>query len=109
MFYQGLVKTDRKVPEYERFAREEYLPFLHEHFATNAIHYGQEPEAVHGSINVPIHMSSTYAQKDIGVLYSEYDYCRVGVITTLILESYPSSLRKGYDFPGVWKIRYCFR
>lgn len=80
MIYQGLVKQEKKKIEYQVFPREEYLPFIHPKFATKAIHDGQEPEHVHGSINVPIHMSSTFAQKDIGKLYSEFDYCRCGVI-----------------------------
>lgn len=30
-------------------------------FGTRAIHAGQPPEAVYGSVNVPIHATSTYA------------------------------------------------
>lgn len=33
-------------------------------FATWAVHYGQPPDPFYGSVNMPIHMTSTYAQYD---------------------------------------------
>jgi hypothetical protein len=48
----------------------------HHGFATKAIHAAQEPETVHGSVAVPIHLSTTYAQKSPGELYSNFDYSR---------------------------------
>ena len=47
-------------------------------FSTKAIHSGQTIEAVHGCVNTPIYLSSTYAQKEPGSLYSTYDYSRCG-------------------------------
>lgn len=47
-------------------------------FATLAIHQGQEAESVHGSINVPIHYSSTFKQRSPGEMYSKFDYSRAG-------------------------------
>jgi hypothetical protein len=79
MLYESLVKKERKI-EYKTFTREEYLPYLHPGFGTKAIHAGQEPEKIHGSVNVPIHLSSTFAQHDIGKLYSKFDYSRCGVM-----------------------------
>ena len=61
-------------------------------FSTNAIHKGQEPEAVHGSINVPIHLSSTYKQLAPGVLASKYDYTRAGNPTVDALNECLASL-----------------
>jgi len=44
----------------EEFKESDYLLRPHESFSTNAIHAGQECEAKFGSVNVPIHLSSTY-------------------------------------------------
>lgn len=74
MLYQ---KHEPKV-KYQHFSEEDYFPFRHPGFATKSIHAGQEPESVHGSVNVPVHLSSTFAQKDIATLYSDYDYSRGG-------------------------------
>jgi cystathionine beta-lyase/cystathionine gamma-synthase len=46
--------------------------------ATIAIHKGQEAELIHGSINVPIHYSSTFKQRSPGELFSKFDYTRAG-------------------------------
>ena len=81
-----LYKRAEKKSKYEEFSESEYFPFRHHGFATNAIHAGQGAESVHGSVNVPIHLSSTYAQKDIGQLYSKYDYTRCGNPTRDALE-----------------------
>ena len=35
-------------------------------FETRAIHAGQEPEALYGSVNVPIYQTATYAQDEVG-------------------------------------------
>jgi cystathionine beta-lyase/cystathionine gamma-synthase len=45
-------------------------------FATRAIHAGQEPEATTGAVNVPIYLTSTYAQQEIGK-NKGYEYSRV--------------------------------
>ncbi|MCE2503593.1 MAG: cystathionine gamma-synthase [Chlorobi bacterium] len=44
-------------------------------FSTKAIHAGQEPEEVTGSVNVPIFQTSTYAQQGIGN-HKGWDYSR---------------------------------
>jgi len=51
-----------------------------------AIHAGQAPEPIHGSVNVPIHMSSTYAQTDINTPIGKFDYTRGGNPTREALE-----------------------
>jgi cystathionine gamma-lyase len=64
-------------------------------FATKAIHYGQPPDAFYGSVNVPIHMSSTFAQSDAAVPFFNYDYGRGGNPTREALESCIASLENG--------------
>jgi cystathionine gamma-synthase len=46
-------------------------------FETRAIHAGQEPEALYGSVNVPIYQTSTYAQDEVGQP-KRWDYGRGG-------------------------------
>jgi cystathionine gamma-synthase len=48
-----------------------------EHFETRAIHAGQDPEALYGSVNVPIYQTSTYAQEAVGAP-KRWDYGRGG-------------------------------
>lgn len=56
-------------------------------FGTRAVHAGQPPEAVYGSVNVPIHASSTYAQSDAASpYYPGMDYSRVANPTRDALE-----------------------
>lgn len=64
--------------QYQKFTHEDYLPVEHPGFATLAIHAGHEPEPIHGSVNVPIHMTTTYAQKDINEPFGKFDYTRGG-------------------------------
>ena len=44
---------------------------------TRAIHAGQDPEALYGSVNVPIYQTSTYAQDEVG-RPKRWDYGRGG-------------------------------
>jgi cystathionine gamma-lyase/cystathionine beta-lyase/cystathionine gamma-lyase/homocysteine desulfhydrase len=46
-------------------------------FATKAIHVGQEPDPVTGSIAPPIHATSTYIQDELGKTRLGYEYARV--------------------------------
>ncbi len=63
-------------------------------FATRAIHVGQPPDATTGAINVPLYLSSTYAQAEIGG-EPEYDYSRAGNPTRTALELSLASLEGG--------------
>ena len=74
-------KKEPSTVEYEKFEVSDYLPIKHEGFATKAIHVGQDPEPIHGSVNIPIHMSSTFAQKDINEPFGKFDYTRGGNAT----------------------------
>lgn len=64
-------------------------------FATKAIHEGQEAEAIHGSLNVPIYFSSTFKQPSPGVLTSKFDYGRAGNPTTDALNTCFAAIEEG--------------
>lgn len=63
-------------------------------FATRAIHTGQEPEPATGAVNVPIYLSSTYVQEEIGK-HKGYEYSRVSNPTRDRLEINLASLEGG--------------
>lgn len=63
-------------------------------FSTTAIHAGQEPEPVTGSVNVPIFQTSTYAQKGIGD-HTGYEYARTQNPTRGALEECVAALEGG--------------
>jgi cystathionine gamma-synthase len=64
-------------------------------FATRAIHAGQDPDPATGSVIVPIHATSTYAQDGVGGLRSGYEYSRTGNPTRTALEECLASLENG--------------
>ena len=63
-------------------------------FATRAIHYGQEPDPLTGSVTVPIYPTSTYVQQGIGE-HKGYEYSRVSNPTRTRLEENLASLEGG--------------
>jgi cystathionine beta-lyase/cystathionine gamma-synthase len=63
-------------------------------FATRAIHSGQEPEPATGAVNVPIYLSSTYVQEEIGK-HRGYEYSRVSNPTRDRLETNLAALEGG--------------
>lgn len=63
-------------------------------FATRAIHDGQPPDPVYGAVNLPIYLTSTYAQQEIGK-DKGYDYSRAGNPTRTALEQTLASLEGG--------------
>jgi cystathionine gamma-synthase len=70
-------------------------------FATRAIHAGQDPDPLTGSISVPIYQTSTYAQDVVGETRGGYDYSRAGNPTRTALEQALASLEgasHGYAF-----------
>jgi cystathionine gamma-synthase len=63
-------------------------------FQTRAIHVGQEPEPLYGSVNVPIYQTSTYAQEGVGKP-KRYDYARGGNPTREALQTVLAALEGG--------------
>jgi len=63
-------------------------------FATRAIHDGQPSDPLTGAVNVPIYLSSTYAQEEIGK-HKGYEYSRVSNPTRNALEANMASLEGG--------------
>jgi cystathionine gamma-synthase len=63
-------------------------------FNTRAIHDGQEPEETTGAVNVPVFLSSTYAQESVGVVKFA-DYGRGNNPTREALETVLASLELG--------------
>lgn len=64
-------------------------------FATRAIHDGQQPETLTGSVAVPIYATSTYAQDELGKPRLGYEYARVTNPTRDRLEVNLASLEGG--------------
>jgi cystathionine beta-lyase/cystathionine gamma-synthase len=63
-------------------------------FSTRAIHIGQEPDPVTGSVAPPIHPTSTYAQEEIGK-HKGYEYARVSNPTRDRVEKNLAALEGG--------------
>ncbi|MDQ3154417.1 MAG: cystathionine gamma-synthase [Actinomycetota bacterium] len=64
-------------------------------FSTHAIHAGQDPDPTTGSVIVPIHATSTYAQDGVGGLRDGYEYSRTGNPTRTALETCLAALEGG--------------
>ncbi|ALX65552.1 cystathionine gamma-synthase [Microbacterium sp. XT11] len=64
-------------------------------FATRAIHAGQDPDPMTGSIIPPIHQSSTHVQDGVGGLRGGYEYNRSGNPTRSALEVQLAALEGG--------------
>ena len=60
-------------------------------FSTRAIHAGQEPDLATGAVNVPVYLTSTYAQESVGVVKFA-DYGRGDNPTRAALEAVVASL-----------------
>lgn len=67
----------------------------HHGFATRAVHAGQDPDPVTGSITPAIHQTSTYVQDGIGGLRAGYEYGRAGNPTRTALEAQVAALEQG--------------
>jgi cystathionine gamma-synthase len=63
-------------------------------FDTRAIHVGQEPEPLYGSVNVPIYQTSTFEQDEVG-RPKRWDYARGGNPTREAFETALASLESG--------------
>jgi cystathionine beta-lyase/cystathionine gamma-synthase len=63
-------------------------------FETEAIHAGQDPEQLYGSVIVPIYQTSTYAQPAVGEPKA-WDYARAGNPTREALQTVLAALEGG--------------
>jgi cystathionine beta-lyase/cystathionine gamma-synthase len=63
-------------------------------FSTRAIHSGQPSDPLTGAVNVPIYLSSTYAQEEIGK-HKGHEYARVSNPTRTALEENLAALEGG--------------
>jgi cystathionine beta-lyase/cystathionine gamma-synthase len=66
----------------------------YEHFATKAIHIGQEPEQITGAVTVPLFQTSTYAQIEIGK-HTGFEYARTQNPTRFAWEANIAALENG--------------
>ena len=66
-------------------------------FETLALHAGQEPDPLTGSVVPPIYQVSTYAQDGVGGLRNGYEYSRSGNPTRHALEQCLAALEAGTD------------
>jgi cystathionine gamma-synthase len=64
-------------------------------FSTRAIHAGQDPDPHTGSVIVPIHATSTFAQDGVGGLRDGYEYARTANPTRTALETCLAALESG--------------
>ena len=69
--------------------------FISKAFETKSIHMGQPADFFHGSVNTPIHMTTTYAQSDCGEPFYEHMYGRESNPTKEALENCIASLENG--------------
>ena len=65
-----------------------------EHFETQVIHAGQQPDPTTGAIVTPIYQTSTYVHERVGV-HKGYDYTRTSNPTRAALESCLATLEEG--------------
>ncbi len=65
------------------------------HIETLAIHAGQEPEPITGSVNVPIFQTSTYVQDGVGGMRNGHDYSRTINPTRTALQQCLAALEGG--------------
>jgi cystathionine beta-lyase/cystathionine gamma-synthase len=68
---------------------------MNKKFETRAIHVGQTPEKLYGSVSLPIYQTSTFKQEEFGEYI--YDYSRAGNPTRNALEETIASLEEGKD------------
>ena len=63
-------------------------------FSTDAVHAGQEPDPVTGSVTIPIYQTSTYVQEELGK-HKGYEYARTQNATRAALEKNLAVLERG--------------
>ena len=79
------MKKDTK-KEYKEYIKHHEDIFKNKKDGTKLIHSGNEPDYIHGSLVVPLSLSTTYAQHEPGNPFGEFDYSRCGNPTREHLE-----------------------
>ena len=80
----------------QEFSAQLEIPeIVHKGFSTKCVHAGQEPEPIHGSVNTPIHMSSTFKQQTPMIPVSKFVYTRMMNPTTDALDKCIAELEYG--------------
>lgn len=74
---------------------ERLKPFLELGFSSRAIHGGQHPDPITGAVMPPIYQNSTYAQREAGKPFGEFDYSRTHNPTRRVLEDALALLENG--------------
>ena len=86
----------KKITEFRlKFEEEETKNIINTGISTKCVHGGQEPDIVYGCVNVPIYMSSTFAQTSPAEPFGPFDYSRCGNPTRNNLERAVSILENG--------------
>src|SRR5579864_2772814 len=94
----GTHVSSRKFPNAEQSNERRKVKEKQFGFATRAIHAGQEPDPLTGSVTVPIYPTSTYVQQGIGE-NKGYEYSRVSNPTRARLEQNLAALEGGVAAP----------
>lgn len=69
--------------------------------STKCLHIGQEPDAVYGGVNVPINLSTTFAQHAPAEPFGPFDYSRCGNPTRSHLERLAAGIENA-QFAIAW-------
>jgi len=90
-----------KFDEIKKYQTSHDEEFKSKGFSTKCVHMGAEPDYIFGSVNPPIHLSTTFAQREPGVPFGPYDYSRGGNPTRNNLERLIAGLESA-EFGHVW-------
>src|SRR5687768_13583869 len=95
MLYPQVERSPKEL-EIEKFVESIKVPKIsYPGFATKCIHEGQAPDPVHGSVNVPIYMTTLFQMKTCTEMTSKYGYTRVLNPTNDALEQCLAALEHG--------------
>ena len=84
----------REVKKIREYIDHHEETFKNKGFGTKAIHCGQEPDIIYGSLAVPLHLATTYKQSGPSEPFGPYDYSRCGNPTRENLERLICGLHK---------------
>ena len=88
------INTLRDLNKIKEYTNKHEEIFKEKNFGTKAIHCGQEPDIVYGTMAVPLHLATTYKQSGPNEPFGPYDYSRCGNPTRENLERLICGLHK---------------